>query len=107
MAVATRNESQLAIYLPKLKQPMEQSLYSQGPNLDSREWPEFDKFNLVQRILDHNRMLIHEINQNHEARDTDALSRNVALIRELNSNVAKVEKRTDVDSERIPLSLRV
>ena len=88
--MATMIESQLASFLPKLKQSLEQSLYTLAPNLDPRLWPGFEKFNHVQVILDQNRLLIHEINQNHEARSSDALSRNVALIRELNSNVTKV-----------------
>ena len=95
IVAATTNESQLATSLPKLKQ-MEQSLYSQPPNFDSRVWPGFEKFNFVQRILDHNRLLIREINQNHEAHNPDALYRNVPLIRELNSNMAKVNEKTDV-----------
>jgi hypothetical protein len=36
------------------------------------------------------RILINEINSNHESRTPEALARNVVLIRELNSNVAKV-----------------
>jgi hypothetical protein len=44
----------------------------------------------VQFLLDHNRLLINEINQNHEAKISEGLTRNVTLIRQLNSNVAKV-----------------
>jgi hypothetical protein len=47
-------------------------------------------FGEVQEILEHNRVLIREISQNHESRDADGLTRNVALIRELNTNVARV-----------------
>ena len=36
------------------------------------------------------RILINEINANHEARTPEGLARNVMLIRELNSNVSKV-----------------
>ncbi|KAL5201442.1 hypothetical protein ABZP36_035796 [Zizania latifolia] len=47
-------------------------------------------FGEVQGILEQNRVLIQEISQNHEARDADGLTRNVALIRELNTNIARV-----------------
>lgn len=56
----------------------------------SQPWPGFEKFGTVQTILDHNRLLIHEIKHNHETRDPDGLVRNVTLIRQLNENVAKV-----------------
>lgn len=44
----------------------------------------------VQMILEKNRMLIQEITQNHESLEAGGLSRNVSLIRELNSNIARV-----------------
>ncbi|KAI7735584.1 hypothetical protein M8C21_030747 [Ambrosia artemisiifolia] len=44
----------------------------------------------VERILDQNRVLINEINQNQESRMPDNLGRNVGLIRELNNNITKV-----------------
>jgi hypothetical protein len=44
----------------------------------------------AQSILDQNRLLINEINQNHESRAPRNLTRNVGLIRELNSNVRRV-----------------
>nr|CAD1842645.1 unnamed protein product [Ananas comosus var. bracteatus] len=44
----------------------------------------------VGELLDQNRLLINEINQNHESRIPDNLSRNVGLIRELNSNIRMV-----------------
>ncbi|GFY98504.1 ELF4-like 3 [Actinidia rufa] len=44
----------------------------------------------VQNILDQNRLLINEINQNHESKIPDNLSRNVGLIRELNNNIRRV-----------------
>lgn len=40
-------------------------------------------FILVQNILDQNRLLINEINQNHESKISDKLSHNVGLIRKL------------------------
>ncbi|KAJ0772286.1 putative protein EARLY FLOWERING 4 [Helianthus annuus] len=51
----------------------------------------FEKsFVQVQSILDQNRVLIDEINQNHESKIPDNLGRNVGLIRELNNNIRKV-----------------
>ncbi|KAL6655959.1 hypothetical protein ACP70R_006785 [Stipagrostis hirtigluma subsp. patula] len=47
-------------------------------------------FGEVQGILEHNRVLIQEISQNQETRDPDGLTRNVALIRELNTNISRV-----------------
>ena len=47
-------------------------------------------FGQVQNILDQNRLLINEINQNHESKVPDNLSRNVGLIRELNNNIRRV-----------------
>jgi len=38
-------------------------------------------------------VLINEINSNHEARTPEALARNVVLIQELDSNVAKVWRK--------------
>ncbi|KAI5079419.1 hypothetical protein GOP47_0004898 [Adiantum capillus-veneris] len=54
-------------------------------------WETFQRsFSQVQSILDQNRVLIKEINQNHESKIPENLTRNVALIRELNRNIAKV-----------------
>ncbi|KAL0315823.1 UNVERIFIED_CONTAM: protein ELF4-LIKE 3 [Sesamum calycinum] len=44
----------------------------------------------VQKILDQNRLLINEINQNHESKTPHNLTRNVGLIRELNNNITRV-----------------
>lgn len=49
-----------------------------------------DRFNDVQDLLDHNKVLLSEINHNHEERTPESLARNVFLIRELNKNVSKV-----------------
>nr|KAJ0206260.1 hypothetical protein LSAT_V11C500279790 [Lactuca sativa] len=62
-----------------------------GAQLDGKVLQTFQKsFVQVQTILDHNRVLINEINQNHESKIPDNLSRNVSLIRELNNNIKKV-----------------
>ncbi|KAK9071199.1 hypothetical protein SSX86_009768 [Deinandra increscens subsp. villosa] len=62
-----------------------------GAQLDGKVMQTFQKsFVQVQSILDQNRLLINEINQNHESKIPDNLSRNVGLIRELNNNIKKV-----------------
>lgn len=58
--------------------------------IDETLVPGFEKFSIVQSVLDQNKILINEINANHEARTPEGLARNVMLIRELNSNVSKV-----------------
>ncbi|KAI9160930.1 hypothetical protein LWI28_012859 [Acer negundo] len=58
---------------------------------DGKVLQTFNKsFGQVQDILDQNRVLINEINQNHESKVPDNLSRNVGLIRELNNNIRRV-----------------
>ncbi|MBO8590040.1 Elf4 domain-containing protein, partial [Staphylococcus aureus] len=59
-----------------------------GTQVDNKVLQTFQKsFGQVQNILDQNRLLINEINQNHESKIPDNLSRNVGLIRELNNNI--------------------
>ncbi|KAL3684547.1 hypothetical protein R1sor_002569 [Riccia sorocarpa] len=62
-----------------------------GPQMDPKIWAGFHQnFSQVQFLLDHNRLLINEINQNHESKIPESLTRNVLLIRELNNNITKV-----------------
>ncbi|KAK8513744.1 hypothetical protein V6N13_002465 [Hibiscus sabdariffa] len=62
-----------------------------GTELDGKVVRIFQKsFVQVQNILDQNRLLINEINQNHESKIPDNLSRNIGLIRELNNNIRRV-----------------
>uniref|UniRef100_A0A2P2LAM9 Protein EARLY FLOWERING 4 domain-containing protein n=1 Tax=Rhizophora mucronata TaxID=61149 RepID=A0A2P2LAM9_RHIMU len=62
-----------------------------GAQIDGKVLQTFEKsFVQVQGILDQNRLLINEINQNHESRMPDNLTRNVGLIRELNNNIRRV-----------------
>ncbi|CAN6541228.1 hypothetical protein ACFX13_018344 [Malus domestica] len=59
--------------------------------IDGKVLQTFQKsFVQVQNILDQNRVLINEINHNHESKIPDNLSRNVGLIRELNNNIRRV-----------------
>ncbi|PON47056.1 Protein ELF4-LIKE [Parasponia andersonii] len=62
-----------------------------GTQVDGKVLQTFQKnFGQVQDILDQNRLLINQINQNHESKIPDNLSRNVGLIRELNNNIRRV-----------------
>ncbi|XP_058729539.1 protein ELF4-LIKE 4-like isoform X2 [Vicia villosa] len=73
---------------------MEGDTYSShvnGTQTEGKILQTFQKsFVQVQNILDQNRVLINEINQNHESRVPDNLSRNVGLIKELNNNIRRV-----------------
>lgn len=74
---------------------MEGSVFSGHNNgtsqVDSKVLQTFqNSFVQVQSILDQNRLLINEINQNHESKIPDNLNRNVDLIRELNNNIRRV-----------------
>lgn len=62
-----------------------------GIQVEGKVLQTFQKsFGQVQNLLDQNRLLIHEINQNHESKIPDNLSRNPGLIRELNNNIRRV-----------------
>ncbi|XP_020591564.1 protein ELF4-LIKE 3-like [Phalaenopsis equestris] len=59
--------------------------------MENRVVQAFQKsFVQVQSLLDQNRIIINEINQNHESKIPDNLNRNVGLIKELNSNIRQV-----------------
>mmetsp|Transcript_9507 Transcript_9507/g.27190 ORF Transcript_9507/g.27190 Transcript_9507/m.27190 type:complete len:89 (+) Transcript_9507:186-452(+) len=59
--------------------------------LDTKvNWPGVGNFSTVQGILDRNKVLINEINSNHEDSSSEALDRNFYLIQELNSNLTKI-----------------
>ncbi|KAK8641916.1 hypothetical protein V6N13_011284 [Hibiscus sabdariffa] len=66
-------------------------VFGNGTQVDGKVLQTFQKsFVQVQDILDQNRLLINEINQNHESKIPDNLSRNVGLIKELNNNIRRV-----------------
>ncbi|KAJ7562026.1 hypothetical protein O6H91_03G052600 [Diphasiastrum complanatum] len=61
------------------------------PTTDAKVWATFQQnFGQVQFLLDHNRLLVKEINQNHESNLAECLNRNSTLTRELNGNMGKV-----------------
>lgn len=51
------------------------------------------QFSQVDVMLEHNRMLINEINRNHETQIPADLTRNVSLIDELDQNIKRVVER--------------
>ncbi|GMI87267.1 hypothetical protein HRI_002396000 [Hibiscus trionum] len=54
-------------------------------------WATLDKsFKQVQSVLDRNRALIQQVNENHQSKIPENMVRNVALIQELNGNISKV-----------------
>lgn len=73
---------------------MEEHIFSSianGTQIDSKVLQTFQKnFVQVQSILDQNRLLINEINHNHESKIPDNLTRNVRLIKKLNNNIRRV-----------------
>ncbi|KAL3834844.1 hypothetical protein ACJIZ3_009580 [Penstemon smallii] len=58
---------------------------------DPAVWSAFtDNFRQVQSVLDRNRVLIQQVNENHQSKEHENLVKNVALIQEINSNISKV-----------------
>ncbi|XP_039158691.1 protein EARLY FLOWERING 4 [Eucalyptus grandis] len=47
-------------------------------------------FRRVQSVLDRNRALISQVNENHQSKVPDNIAKNVALISEINGNISKV-----------------
>ncbi|KAM3373967.1 protein EARLY FLOWERING 4 [Capsicum galapagoense] len=60
---------------------------------DTEAWETISKYILeVQSVLDQNRVLIQQVNENHQSKLPDNLVKNVALIRDINSNISKVSR---------------
>ncbi|KAK4718132.1 hypothetical protein R3W88_016470 [Solanum pinnatisectum] len=58
---------------------------------DSEMWNNFsNNFRQVQSVLDRNRLLIQQVNENHQSRTHDSMVQNVSLIQELNGNISQV-----------------
>ncbi|KAJ4822901.1 hypothetical protein Tsubulata_035441 [Turnera subulata] len=71
----------------KMKKSEEQG----GGGGEAKVWAAFnDRFEQVQTVLDRNRVLINQVNQNHQSRLHDNMVNNVALIQEINGNISKV-----------------
>ncbi|KAK7305871.1 hypothetical protein VNO77_43783 [Canavalia gladiata] len=58
---------------------------------DPEVWATLNKgFRQVQSVLDRNRLLIQQVNENQQSRMHDNMVKNVSLIQELNGNISKV-----------------
>lgn len=58
---------------------------------DPQAWATLNKgFRQVQSVLDRNRLLIQQVNENQQSRMHDNMVKNVSLIQELNGNISKV-----------------
>ncbi|KAJ9698680.1 hypothetical protein PVL29_007643 [Vitis rotundifolia] len=58
---------------------------------DAEAWETLSRsFDQVQSVLDQNRLLIQQVNENQQSRIHDNLVKNVSLIREINGNFCKV-----------------
>ncbi|KAK1434843.1 hypothetical protein QVD17_00597 [Tagetes erecta] len=58
---------------------------------DGEAWEMLNKgLKEVQNALDENRLLIQQVNENHQSMISDNLVKNVALIREINGNILKI-----------------
>ncbi|CAI9298023.1 unnamed protein product [Lactuca saligna] len=57
---------------------------------DTEAWETLNKsFKEAQSVLDQNRLLIQQVNENHQSKIPDNLVKNVALIQEINGNISK------------------
>ncbi|KAK3022798.1 hypothetical protein RJ639_046900 [Escallonia herrerae] len=62
-----------------------------GGEGDAEVWDNFtDSFRQVQSVLDRNRVLIQQVNENHQSKIHENMVKNVALIQEINGNISKV-----------------
>jgi hypothetical protein len=58
---------------------------------DPEAWATLNKsFRQVQSVLDRNRAIIQQVNENQQSRMPDNMVKNVSLIQELNGNISKV-----------------
>ncbi|QHO15845.1 hypothetical protein HN51_058726 [Arachis hypogaea] len=63
----------------------------EGEEGDPEVWANMNRsFRQVQSVLDRNRALIQQVNENHQSRIPDKMVKNVSLIQELNGNISKV-----------------
>ncbi|XP_019188213.1 PREDICTED: protein EARLY FLOWERING 4-like [Ipomoea nil] len=62
-----------------------------GEECDQEAWETLSQsFRDVQTVLDQNRTLIQQVNENHQSKLPNNIARNVDLIREINGNISKV-----------------
>ncbi|CAN1748593.1 Protein EARLY FLOWERING 4 [Linum perenne] len=62
-----------------------------GGDEGSAAWANFGgTFREVQTVLDRNRDLIQQVNDNHQSKIADNMAKNVPLIQEINHNITKI-----------------
>ncbi|KAL1804982.1 hypothetical protein ACET3Z_028050 [Daucus carota] len=67
-------------------------------------WRNFtDSFREVQSVLDRNRVLIQQVNENHQSKMHDNMVKNVELIQEINGNITRVKLRNFLHN--LPLAM--
>ncbi|KAI4306459.1 hypothetical protein L6164_029735 [Bauhinia variegata] len=65
--------------------------FEEAEDGDPEVWATLNNnFRQVQSVLDRNRLLIQQVNENHQSRLPDNMVKNVTLIQELNGNISKV-----------------
>lgn len=64
---------------------------SDDEECDAEVWDTLRRsFRQAQSVLDQNRTLIQQVNENHQSKNPDNLVKNVALIGQINGNISKV-----------------
>ncbi|XP_024968452.1 protein EARLY FLOWERING 4-like isoform X2 [Cynara cardunculus var. scolymus] len=67
---------------------------------DAEAWETLSKsFKEVQSVLDQNRLLIQQVNENHQSKIPDNMVKNVALIQEINGNISKAAGTWTIDRD--------
>lgn len=74
---------------PGAAKQMPADMKAQGPG-GTGTWSGYSTMEQVQTLLERNKVIIHQVQINHERRTPEALLKNQGLLEELNRNVATV-----------------
>ncbi|GJX50409.1 early flowering 4-like protein [Tanacetum coccineum] len=73
------------------KRTAKRRLTGDDDDSDSEAWMTLSKsLKEAQSALDKNRLLIQQVNENHQSKISENMVKNVALIKEINGNISKV-----------------